>query len=200
MIPGFNHNVRYKGKIYHVQTEDSGDRNPHITTLLYEGGTILARKRTSYADILSSSQRGVVVRDLMEKQHKEMLRLLKSGRFEAPQAGNAAPRENAADGEGRASLDREDSLDEILVSYLAGNPSRRSPAERGPTRSDARSPAERGPTRSDARSPAERGPAKSGPQSPAQRRPAKSNPQSPAQRGPARSNPRSPAQRGPAKS
>ena len=90
MIPGFNHNVRHKGRVYHVQTEDSGETNPHITTLLYDGGTILARKRTSYADILSSSQRGTVVRELMEKQHKEMLRLLKSGRFDGP-GGEAEP-------------------------------------------------------------------------------------------------------------
>jgi hypothetical protein len=90
MISGYNHNVRYKGRIYHVQTEDSGEQNPHITTLLYEGGTILARKRTSYADILSSAQREAVVRDLMEKQHKEMLRFIKSGRF-GGKNGDAAP-------------------------------------------------------------------------------------------------------------
>jgi len=123
MIPGFNHNVRYKGRIYHVQTEDSGERNPHITTLLYQGGTILARKRTSYADILSSAQRGAVVRDLMEKQHKEMLRLLKSGRFDGVDgsaAVAASPAPSGSDG-------REVSLDEEIVGYLAGDPTRKRP-------------------------------------------------------------------------
>jgi hypothetical protein len=84
MIPGFNHNVRYKGSVYHVQTEDGGTSRPHITTLLYQAGTILARKSTSYADILSSTHLATVVREMMEKQHKEMLRLLKSGQFDAP--------------------------------------------------------------------------------------------------------------------
>lgn len=122
MIPGFNHNVRYKGRIYHVQTEDSGERNPHITTLLYQAGTILARKRTSYADILSSVQRGVVVRDLMEKQHKEMLRLLKSGRFDGVDGNAAADMSPAAGSDAR-----EESLDEEIVGYLAGDPARKRP-------------------------------------------------------------------------
>ena len=121
MIPGFNHNVRYKGRVYHVQTEDSGARNPHITTLLYQGGMILARKRTSYADILSSAQRGEVVRDLMEKQHKEMLRLLKSGRFEGMEPGAAA---DAPPVPSRADAG-EMSLDEEIVGYLAGDPTRK---------------------------------------------------------------------------
>jgi len=140
MIPGFNHNVRYKGKVYHVQTEDSGVRNPHITTLLYEGGTILARKRTSYADILTSPQRDAVVRELMEKQHKEMLRLLKSGRFDTPEAGASVPPGNAMGGTRTGLPGRKDSLDEEIVSYLAGEPARRSPAERGPTRSEKKRP------------------------------------------------------------
>jgi len=121
MIPGFNHNVRYKGRIYHVQTEDSGAGNPHITTLLYQGGMILARKRTSYADILSSAQRGEVVRDLMEKQHKEMLRLLKSGRFDGVDAGTAAGAPPAPSGAGAPEV----SLDEEIVGYLAGHPGRK---------------------------------------------------------------------------
>ena len=41
MVVGFNHNVMYKGEVFHVQTEDSGITNPHIITLLYRGGTIL---------------------------------------------------------------------------------------------------------------------------------------------------------------
>jgi len=123
MIPGFNHNVRYKGRIYHVQTEDSGEGSPHITTLLYEGGTILARKRTSYADILTAAQRGAVVRDLMEKQHKEMLRLLKSGRFDAPEGSAVA---DAMPVPARSGAPVE-SLDEEIVGYLAGDPLRKRP-------------------------------------------------------------------------
>ncbi|GAM10515.1 hypothetical protein OR1_02804 [Geobacter sp. OR-1] len=82
MVVGFNHNVMYKGAVYHVQTEDSGISNPLITTLLYSEGTILASKKTSYADIIKVDQLEKVVEELMKEQHKEMLRNLKNGEFD----------------------------------------------------------------------------------------------------------------------
>ena len=82
MVVGFNHNFRYKGAVYHIQTEDSGLRNPNIVTLLYHGGTILASKKTSYADIARIDNLEQVVEELMKEQHKEMLRRLKSGGFD----------------------------------------------------------------------------------------------------------------------
>ncbi len=88
MVVGFNHNFRYQGEIYHVQTEDSGIRNPHIITLLYRGGTILASKKTSYADIAKVDNLDQVVEDLMKEQHKEMLRRLKDGEFDDVIKGN----------------------------------------------------------------------------------------------------------------
>lgn len=82
MVVGFNHNFSYKGQVYHVQTEDSGIKNPHIITLLYRGGTILSSKKTSYADIIKVDNLEAVVEDLMKAQHREMLRLLKNGEFD----------------------------------------------------------------------------------------------------------------------
>jgi len=60
MVLGFNHNVTYKGEVFHVQTEDSGVNNPPILTLLYRGGVILCSKKTSYADILMMYNLGSV--------------------------------------------------------------------------------------------------------------------------------------------
>jgi len=82
MVVGFNHNVMYKGEVFHIQTEDSGLANPHIITLLYRGGTILASKKTSYADIIKIESLDQVVEELMKEQHKEMLRGLKAGQFD----------------------------------------------------------------------------------------------------------------------
>jgi hypothetical protein len=76
MLPGFNHNIKHNGRIYHVQTEDSGVSNPHIITHLFVGGNILATKKTSYADIVHADNLTVVVQELMEEQHKAMLRNL----------------------------------------------------------------------------------------------------------------------------
>lgn len=88
MVVGFNHNFRYKGELFHVQTEDSGLKSPHIITLLYRGGTILASKKTSYADITKVDRLEQVVEELMKEQHREMLRRLKSGEFDEIIAGH----------------------------------------------------------------------------------------------------------------
>lgn len=82
MLLGYNHNVTYKGEVFHIQTEDSGIKNPHVITLLYREGVILCSKKTSYADILKIESLEAVVEDLMKEQHKEMMRRLKSGEFD----------------------------------------------------------------------------------------------------------------------
>jgi hypothetical protein len=91
-VTGFNHNIKHKGKLYHVQTEDSGVNNPHIITHLFVGGNILASKKTSYADIVNAENLAAVVRELMEEQHKEMLRNLLNGTYDqAEQSRSYAP-------------------------------------------------------------------------------------------------------------
>jgi hypothetical protein len=81
-VTGFNHNIKHKGKVYHVQTEDSGASNPHIITHLFVGGNILATKKSSYADITKSENLPELVRDMMEEQHKQMLRNLVNGTYD----------------------------------------------------------------------------------------------------------------------
>jgi hypothetical protein len=104
MVVGFNHNIKHKGKPYHIQTEDSGLENPHIITHLFVGGNILASKKTSYADIVGAENLAQVVRELMEEQHKEMLRNLINGVYDdidvayAQQAQAYQPGQIHADG------------------------------------------------------------------------------------------------------
>jgi len=90
MVVGFNHNIKHRGKMYHIQTEDSGLENPHIITHLFVGGNILASKKTSYADIAGADNLLQVVRELMEEQHKEMLRNLINGVYDDIDAAFAA--------------------------------------------------------------------------------------------------------------
>jgi hypothetical protein len=81
-VTGFNHNIKHKGKVYHVQTEDSGAANPHIITHLFVGGNILASKKTGYADMVKTVNLAELVREMMEEQHKEMLRNLINGVYD----------------------------------------------------------------------------------------------------------------------
>ncbi|HET6440592.1 MAG TPA: hypothetical protein VFG59_21205 [Anaeromyxobacter sp.] len=104
MVVGFNHNIKHRGKMYHIQTEDSGLENPHIITHLFVGGNILASKKTSYADIVGAENLAQVVRELMEEQHKEMLRNLINGVYDdidaafAQQANTFQPGQLADEG------------------------------------------------------------------------------------------------------
>jgi len=82
MLSGFNTNVRHRGVLFHVQSEDSGRDRPHIITHLYYGGTILASEKSSYADRLDDPKLGDLVRDLMETQHKAVLERLRSRAFD----------------------------------------------------------------------------------------------------------------------
>jgi hypothetical protein len=126
MIQGFNHNIRYGGRLFHVQTEDSGLQNPHIVTHLYHGGIIVASRKTSYADILTSDRRNQVIREIMKEQHRQMLVDLRDGRLDqtlaafklAPERRVVAPAKPGPAGDDRP-------LDDILLDYLAsrGGPS-----------------------------------------------------------------------------
>lgn len=91
MVRGFNHNIKHNDKVYHIQTEDSGVETPHIITLLYVGGTIITRDKTSYADIVKIDNLETVVKELMEEQHKGMLKKLISGTFDGPSKPVATP-------------------------------------------------------------------------------------------------------------
>jgi hypothetical protein len=90
MLTGYNTDFKFRGKIYHVQTEDGGTGSPAITSLLYHQGAILASRKTSYADILKADCLGEVVRELMMEQHKQMIRDLMQGKLEVHNAPHEA--------------------------------------------------------------------------------------------------------------
>lgn len=134
MVVGFNHNVMYRGEVFHVQTEDSGIANPHIITLIYREGTIIASRKTSYADIIKVDNLERVVEELMKEQHKEMLRRLKNGEFDAKAfppprtapAAQPAPKPAAAPQPASAappkpsvkSQEKPSSLDDVILDFL----------------------------------------------------------------------------------
>ena len=156
MLSGFNTNIRHRGVLFHVQTEDSGRRNPRIITHLYHRGTILASEKRDYSDKLGAADLEAEVKGLMEGQHRAMLARLKQGEFDAridehaageatgtdatstrtqpdpaglaprPAPGAAAARAPRPFGQGIVS---EKPLDEVVLEYLVDNARKR---KRGP--------------------------------------------------------------------
>ena len=83
MLSGFNHNIKYKGKVFHIQTEDGGIDTPQIVTHAFLGGVILDTVRQTYADLLDKPAWQETLRDRMKAQHLEEIRKLFSGAFDA---------------------------------------------------------------------------------------------------------------------
>jgi hypothetical protein len=79
MLTGFNTNVPYKGKTFHVQTEDTGESSATVTTLLYYQGTILSRKSFTYKEQLGDADWKDKVSAMMKQQHITMIKELLSG-------------------------------------------------------------------------------------------------------------------------
>jgi hypothetical protein len=140
MILGFNHNVMYKGEVFHVQTEDSGVEIPNIVTLLYKGGVILCSAKTSYADILKMDNLEEVVEELMKEQHKGVMRRLKAGEFDERILSGKKPSE--ANGTATDESSANDSGADIQLSQSAQETD--APLLEAPVEQDACEPASEG--------------------------------------------------------
>lgn len=128
---GYNNNVRHHGKVFHIQTEDSGVQHAHIFTHLFaDGGRIIATKKTSYQQHLGTDRFPSVVKKLMQAQHKAMFIALRDGLFDEDELAGArefAAREIAVDEEpkqvakegGSAAIDV-DALERAAASFDGG--------------------------------------------------------------------------------
>jgi len=134
MVGGFNHNFRYKGELFHIQTEDGGQKNPRIVTQLFRGGTVLGSQKQSYDELLGLVDLSSQVESRMQEQHKEMLRRLRSGEFDetiaalvASSPAQASPSKEqtaAAEPEPQDVAELPIDIDDLVFAYLSGNDSR----------------------------------------------------------------------------
>jgi hypothetical protein len=77
-ILGYNHNVRYRGLVFHVQTEDSGVLAPHLFTHLFHSGVIVSTRKYVY----DSGSTEEAIKALMQAQHKAVMKELRGGKFD----------------------------------------------------------------------------------------------------------------------
>jgi hypothetical protein len=144
VITGFNTDVKHKNRVFHIQTEDKGEGNPCVESLVYVGGEILATKRTSYAEVIEAGRDDHAVQDLMEQQHRTMIAAIQRGRFDGPNGGIQIPEgmspsgsAEAEEGAGKADkVEKNDStappgtpspvaadrsLDQMILDYLVSD-------------------------------------------------------------------------------
>ena len=78
MIFGFNTDVPGKGSVYHVQTEDQGEANPVVDSVISVGGKIVDRVRTPY---VPQEVNPTQIAKMIHKQHWGLVDSIRSGTF-----------------------------------------------------------------------------------------------------------------------
>lgn len=79
MVPGNNTDVSRNGALYHVQTEDLGEKNPVILTLVYEGGAVVFREKLEYRKMLGADPDVPEIKALMDARHQHFVRCVAAG-------------------------------------------------------------------------------------------------------------------------
>lgn len=125
MITGYNTDIRHRGVVFHVQTEDKGLSNPCVESLVYVGGQILTRRKSDYSRLVHDGADKEEIAALMEKQHRRMIAEIRSGALDA-EVGDGLQEEEpsavakaddvAAESSGEESTR---SLDQVILDYLS---------------------------------------------------------------------------------
>ena len=79
---GYNHNIPHRGRLYHVQTEDSGLKRAHIFTHVFYDGTIISSNKVDYDPKAEVENLDQHIIGLMQESHKSMIRNLRRGVFD----------------------------------------------------------------------------------------------------------------------
>lgn len=79
---GYNHNIPHRGRLYHVQTEDSGLKKAHIFTHCFYDGTIIASNKVDYDPEAQVDDLDAHIIGLMQESHKAMIRRLRKSEFD----------------------------------------------------------------------------------------------------------------------
>jgi hypothetical protein len=83
-VLGYNNNVRHRGRIFHIQTEDSGVKFSRVVTHLFaDGGRIIKTTKTDYTEHSAKPDVSAIVRGIMKEQHRAMFTALRGGGLDA---------------------------------------------------------------------------------------------------------------------
>lgn len=81
MLKCENTDIEYKGKTFHVQTEDWGEDNPYVVTRIFSGGKVLTSVKTNYKSWLGLDYqtRNQRLKKVLSEQHFEFVEKIKQG-------------------------------------------------------------------------------------------------------------------------
>jgi len=93
MSSGFNSDVNVGKEVCHVQTEDHGQPDCLIETLVYHRGRIFHRRTSNYSDLVVAP--GIseeALRERVEAQHRAVIEAVRDGVIAVPAAAESAVR------------------------------------------------------------------------------------------------------------
>ncbi len=81
-MAGFNTEIKYKGALFHIQTQDVGPSARCIESLIYKSGKLLSSRKAFYTPFLGSPRLQDKIQQLLEEQHGAVLKEIAEGKFE----------------------------------------------------------------------------------------------------------------------
>jgi hypothetical protein len=81
-MAGFNTEIKRLAAVFHVQTQDVGPSVRCVESLIYKSGKVLSSRKTDYTPFLASPQLQARVQQIMEDQHKAILREIADGKLD----------------------------------------------------------------------------------------------------------------------
>jgi hypothetical protein len=123
VLTGYNTDIEYSGTVYHVQTEDKGQGNPLVESLVYTAGEILYTRRTPYHDLVAEEVDKGALATLMERQHRTIVQAVQTGGVDRLTGTIAVASEddttiNSKEARLPAAAGDESSLDQVILDYL----------------------------------------------------------------------------------
>ena len=126
MITGYNTDVRHRGLVFHVQTEDKGLSNPCVESLVYVGGQILTRKKSDYGQMVKDGEGKEAIASLMERQHRQTITEIRSGLLDqqvaaelGPATGGSPVAPETVEAKSVVPDEENRSLDQVILDYLS---------------------------------------------------------------------------------
>ena len=81
-MAGYNTKIEHNGIAYIVQTQDLGSPMYCIESLIYKSGRTLSPRKTFYTHLLSSPTLKEKIHQLLEEQHKTVLKTISDGKLD----------------------------------------------------------------------------------------------------------------------
>jgi hypothetical protein len=82
MVQGLNENVKYKGNLFHIQTEDMGREKAMMVCTLFYKGMVIERKEVNYSEIIKKGIKREKFNLVLEMLHNNVKRALLEGSYD----------------------------------------------------------------------------------------------------------------------